>query len=301
MKKNLRLFFLVIALLLFSGFSTTTSYAAKIYFTNFGQGHLQKANLDGTSVTTIETTINSYIGLEVDDTNNLVYFSSNSNTVYTVNPDGSNLQTFITNAAFSNIQSIAVDNSAGKVYFSDFIQNKIFRANDDGTNLEEIMSGLSGVQSIGLDTAAGKIYFTELNSNDIHRANLDGSGVETLLTVSAPRQIDLDLTNNKMYIASDGSNSIVRANLDGTGLETLVTGVSGAYGVALDLQNSQFFYSNYSNSTLNKANLDGSGSQTIFTGSGQIFELSLSAVPEPTSLMLLGSALLGWLPFRRKK
>ena len=56
----------------------------------------------------------------------------------------------------------------------------IQRANLDGSQVEDLVTGLSGPLGIALDVQGGRIYWTENWTDKIQRANLDGSHVEDL-------------------------------------------------------------------------------------------------------------------------
>ena len=87
-----------------------------------------------------------------------------------------------------------------KMYWADQQTNKIQRANLDGTNVEDLVTGLSGPVGIALDIDGGKVYWADLASNKIQRANLDGSNVEDLVIgLGGSVGIALDVDAGKMY------------------------------------------------------------------------------------------------------
>ena len=61
---------------------------------------------------------------------------------------------------------------AQKMYWAEKGTNKIRRADLDGANPEDILTGLSGPYDVAVDTSAGKIYWVE--TYRVRRANLDG-------------------------------------------------------------------------------------------------------------------------------
>lgn len=123
-----------------------------------------------------------------------------------------------------------MDTKNGKVYFSDNHNTvlKIFRANLDGSNREDVLTGIKAI-SIALDVETGKIYFTTDDDWSVKRANTDGTGLETLhtSTTGTPNGITLDLDSGKIYFTDHHSSveKIQRMNLDGTNLEDVLSEV----------------------------------------------------------------------------
>ena len=71
---------------------------------------------------------------------------------------------------------------ASKVYWVDQRTDKIQRANLDGTDVQDLGTGL-GTAGLALDSDEGKMYWTDSSTNKIQRADLDGSQVEDLVTI----------------------------------------------------------------------------------------------------------------------
>ena len=165
-----------------------------------------------------------------------------------------------------------------KMYWSDYLADKIQRANLDGSSIEDLITGLMGPCRIDIDLVAGKIYWTHYWPPKIQRANLDGSSVEDLITgLDMPDGIALDVAGGKMYWTDPGSEKIQRANLDGTDVENLVTGVE-AYDIALDLSGCKMYWAVCFDDIIQRANLDGSVIETVVAGEGMINGIGLDAV-----------------------
>ena len=128
----------------------------------------------------------------------------------------------------------------GKIYWADESSNKIQRANLDGSEVEDLVTGPrnSDFEDIALDVGRGKMYWKD-NSRPykIQRANLDGSEVEDLITGSGYAGYEgglaLDVGRGKIYW-TNGRSKIQRANLDGSEVEDLITGLDDPNGIALD-------------------------------------------------------------------
>ena len=122
-----------------------------------------------------------------------------------------------------------------KIYWTDWGTGRIQRSDLDGSNIQDLVSKLTGPYGIALDMAGGMIYWTDLTAGRIQRANLDGSGIQDLVTgLTGPFDITLDAAGGKIYWTDSGAGRIQRANLDGSNSQGVLTGLTGPTGIALD-------------------------------------------------------------------
>ena len=153
------------------------------------------------------------------------------------------------------------------IYWTDWVTHKIQRANSDGSNIQDLVTGLNNPDGIALDVDEGKIYWADLNAHKIQRANLDGSNIETLIAHGThgitPNGIALDADGDKIYWADPVNDKIQRANLDGSNIETLVTRVATPDGIALDVDGGKIYWVDASAQKIQRANLDGSNIETL--------------------------------------
>ena len=166
----------------------------------------------------------------------------------------------------------------GKMYWTDSSTGKIQRANLDGSNVQDLVTGLNNPQGIALDVAGGKMYWTEKDwGNDkIQRANLDGSNRQVLLDgFHSPQGIALDVIGDKMYWATGSFHAIQCANLDGSNVQNLVPDEAAEFatGIALDVADGKMYWTDSDRWTngeriygkIQRANLDGSNVQDLVT------------------------------------
>jgi len=106
--------------------------------------------------------------------------------IHTMNPDGSDRKTIVTNCRLPD--GIAVDVAAGHIYWTNMgVPNlndgSIERADLDGKKRKVIVpqGGTHTPKQIHLEKAAGKLYWGDREGMRVMRANLDGSQVETLV------------------------------------------------------------------------------------------------------------------------
>ena len=201
-----------------------------------------------------------------------MYWASDGGILRATN-DGTNLQTLVTFASGGCFQRhIALDVTSGKMYRTDNWSKKIQRANLDGSNVEDLITGLDNPTGIALDVTGRKMYWLDWSARKIQRANLDGSNVEDLITgLDNPAGIALDVTGRKMYWTVRELNKIQRANLDGSDVEDIITGVY-AEDMALDVANGKMYWiaarpiAGRGFSLIQRANLDGSNVEDLVSG-----------------------------------
>ena len=158
--------------------------------------------------------------------------------------------------------------NAQRMYWPDAGTGKIQRANLDGSNVEDVVTGLNAPFGVALDVPGGKIYWpVGTSSGKIQRANLDGSNVEDLVTeLGGPFGIALDVAGGRMYWPIAFPGKIQRANLDGSNVEDLVTGLGEPYDIALDVAGGKMYWVDMSAGKIQRADLDGSNVEDLLTG-----------------------------------
>jgi len=176
--------------------------------------------------------------------------------------NGTMIQTIVT--GLRGGAGIAVDPSAGKVYWADDAGGKIQRANLDGSDVEDLVIVVGVIRAMALDLQNQKMYWTNVH-DVIQRANLDGSNVEALVHESNQfgRGIALDIAAGKVYW-TQFSKKIRRANLDGTDVEDLITVPEFPEGIALDIGAGKMYYA-VQGVGIERANLDGSNVEHVLS------------------------------------
>ena len=165
---------------------------------------------------------------------------------------------------------IALDVANGKMYWTEW-RGKIYRANFDGSNAEELITELPGPNDIALDVVGGKMYWTDTAVSQIGCANLDGSNLDRRLIkfhrdYEFPENIALDVVGGKIYWTgsySNGSGYIHRANFDGSNAEDVITELPSLGGIALDIVGGKMYWTNWREEKIQRANLDGSNIEDL--------------------------------------
>jgi hypothetical protein len=203
--------------------------------------------------------------------------------IFSVNKDGSGDILQVVGGLSAGF-SIAVDEIAGKLYWTDRTTNKISRSDIDGSNVEDLYTFASDRPfTLALDVAAGDLYFSSPDSKTINRAKMDGSAAPVVIYDSsdasaAPddgnsgnpgirdvRGIALDLNAGMIYWTDRGTGAdrVVRGTMDGTMVPQLLytQGSGSAQMVALDIDAEMLYWTNSGRSQIERGKMDGSGSR----------------------------------------
>ena len=127
----------------------------KLYWTGrlgsgSGDGLIQRANLDGSNVTTLVSDLTSPTGLALDETKGKLYWTDvEARTIQRADLNGSNIEPLVS-VSDQFPAGIALDVWGGKMYWAGYEGNAIQRANLDGDHIETLVSGLSLPTSIAL-------------------------------------------------------------------------------------------------------------------------------------------------------
>lgn len=264
-----------------------------IYWADRQTTAIRRVNINNLNVENIITNVPDASALALDLTRGQIYWTeTDTGKIRRANLNGSNVQDLIT--GLTGPLSLALDLVRGKIYWTDqnwnpftgaITESKIQRANLNGSNVQDIVTGLGTVEGIALDTSRGKVYWTDAEVGTIQRANLNGSNVEDLVSgARSPSDIALDTAGGKMYWTDYEEKEISRANLNGSNVESLVTGLAGPSNIILDTARRKIYWmdqawnpvaGSITESSIQRANLDGSNVQEIFTGSGEAAGIAL--------------------------
>ena len=227
---------------------------------------VQRANTDGSSIVNLvlPPDVNPRF-IALDYSGGYMYWTDVGR-IDRAKLDGSAVVSIITDIPGPGPLGVALDLAGGKIYFTDSDNNKIERANLDGTGIEDLVTADPfDPRGLALDLVNGKMYWTGTANKKIQRANLDGTGVEDLVTtgITFPQGIALDIAGGKMYWADTGNIKI--ANMDGTSVDTLISGLSNPLGIALDLIHSRIYWTDTVADKIQRANLNGTGVEDLVT------------------------------------
>lgn len=175
-------------------------------------------------------------------------------------------------SVFSTPYGVGIDQTNRKVYWTDYNNDTLYRADFDGANLEEVVNtGLDFPSGVAIDEVNEKVYWGDFGNNTIKSSNLDGSNVETLLSgpdISGPVGIVLDAAGGFFYFADENTKKIQRANLDGSNLTDIVTDLPHPHGLVFSSEQQRLFWTNWleNSGSLQSSNIDGSNVTTLVSG-----------------------------------
>ncbi len=172
-------------------------------------------------------------------------------------------------AALLAVHTVGAPLTAPQIFWTDEGTGKIQRANLDGSNVTDIVTGVTPSKlGLAVDPTAEKLYFADLSgpTSRIRRSNLDGSDIEDLIDTGAdaPDAIILDRSAGHMYWSqfniNFGQSRIRRADFDGTNIVDIVTGLTAPVGLGLYPAGGKIYWSHaVGPHEIERANLDGTG------------------------------------------
>lgn len=162
--------------------------AGKMYWTEFAPHFVRRANLDGSDIEDLITAGPSHpMGIALDVAAGKMYVADGTYYCYIwrASLDGTNLDVLVNTGVQSCPMEIELDLQARKMYWTALGSNKIQRADLDGANVEDLITGGFGTfVGLGLDPAVGKMYYSDSGpeGSQLRRANLDGTGIENIVS-----------------------------------------------------------------------------------------------------------------------
>ena len=180
------------------------------------------------------------------------------------------------------IECISYGQGSAKLYWTE--SDKIRRANLDGSDVEDIITGLKGTIDIDLDLQNRKMYWIGNAYSKIYRVNLDGSDIETIIDgeelivdpnkhAFSPNNITLDTFNGKIYWGNwTGRWGISRADYNGSNIEDIrIVPVDGglfrktvdAENIQLDVKAGKIYFVDSFNNNIARVNFDGSNYENL--------------------------------------
>ena len=222
----------------------------------------------------------------------LFFLDLGAGRLLSVNPDGSDLKTILTEGRGPHPDGVAVDVATGHIYWTNMgdpgaNDGSIERCALDGTHRTVIVvpGATHTPKQLQFDRRNGKLYWSDREGMRVMRCNLDGSDVQTLVETGhgdADRRdlrnwcvgVAVDLDGGKVYWTQKGPDDagqgrIFRANLEipagrsaatRTDIELLYDGLPEPIDLELDLADRMLYWTDRGDpprgNTVNRAPID---------------------------------------------
>ncbi|KAL9960532.1 hypothetical protein ACROYT_G034004 [Oculina patagonica] len=173
----------------------------------------------------------------------------------------------------SRAVAIDIHFSLGYIFWSDYIEKNIKRANIDGTNITVLHNNILHCFGLAVEWRSSHLYWTDETAKTISVSDLEGNNRHILISPSLdqPRGIALDPNNGLMFWTDWGQTpKIERATLSGTQRVAIVTSnLLSPFGIDLDRQNRLVFWVNWVPSRVESVDYHGNKRKLLFRQLGQ--------------------------------
>ncbi|CAE8633195.1 unnamed protein product, partial [Polarella glacialis] len=271
---------LVDGLLKPKGLALDTS-AGRIYWAEVGAMKIRSAKLDGTDIRDVlvkSDVLGAPTSLALDSIEKKIYWTARCCSVRRANLDGSDEQE-VASAEYSS--GIALDRVTRKVYWADWMQGRIMRADMSGSEAEVFYSkNLASPVDVALDPSHDMIYWSDFGRYRIERTGVDVAtpvqGLNMSWAVMQTYGIAIDSLARKIYLSDyehagiEYTGRIIRTSLDGDDSEVLVSepGMQMPTSMALDTDNGILYWTDQKSGKIQRLFLQCPASTLIVASRG---------------------------------
>ena len=265
---------------------------------------LNTTGLNGGAVTDILPSPSVVIGVDADPLSNKVLWaeyligSQSQGRILIADTDGTNSSLVTTYPSpGGGTNSIAIDYLSNRVYWNS--GSDIVSSDYNGANQTTVLAGVGLVDAMEIDPVFGKIYYTRVDDpaigfvGGIFSANLNGTGVQPVIANGNSRNI-LGITVNpiagELYWSDWGNSTIWQSSILGTATTPYVTGVNVPAGLDYDIFTNRLYFVERAQPGTGKIKWSsgppGSSVQTIYNGPGELLDVAVIPIPEPSSMVM---------------
>jgi sugar lactone lactonase YvrE len=252
--------FVLLGFLAHAGLCAST-FGDKLWWSDWGTGKIERANLDGSYREEVFTELFSSgaIWFATDADAGYIYMAESwAARISRATMNGASIETLVT-AGLQYPLGIVLDVSDGKMYWADRDTGKIQRADLDGTDVEDVLTDLARPKELAIDVAGAKLYWAEESTAPrLCRCNLDGTDIQELATIglSHPGGLVLDHQDGKVYWLDFTFGTIYRADFDGSHIELFLDSLDYPAGLALDERRRVLHWSSQHTDRIRRIGLD---------------------------------------------
>ncbi len=186
-------------------------------------GTINSAHLDGTGIKELKAIMAVPMGITVDTTANLLYWTNSRGRIQSLNADGSGR---VENVLQNLTSPLDIGLAGGNVYWTHSNGGIGFASLKGQKQVRNISNGADAAGSLVI--GGGKVYWTEEtgeNGGRIKSANLNGSGITDVASIFAvPIGIGLDSSRGKLFW-TNSRGRIQSSSVDGSGVSNVVDGL----------------------------------------------------------------------------
>jgi sugar lactone lactonase YvrE len=157
------------------------------------------------------------------------------------------------------------------LFWTDVTNNKLWRANADGTSKREVpgptgAATIAAPDGVAIDLVDGFLYWTNMGSpvggsGTLYRMDLRTEEVEPVIPygmTATPKQVRIDPRARQLYWCDREGSSVWRANLDGSDAKPILQGhgLMNPVGLGLDVAKRQLYVSDRGARKIYRASFD---------------------------------------------
>jgi hypothetical protein len=170
---------------------TTSNYALgveidtaqnRVYAFDYGAGRFAYGPMTGGATTYLGWTAGTAYDVVASPGTNWIYFTEyGNNVIRRFDRTDPTTSSSVVVSTGSGPYGIAIDSSAGKLYWANYSSGSISRSNLDGSGTMNLLAGLSTPTGVALDLTGGYVYFGERGSGTIRRMPLAGGASQAMV------------------------------------------------------------------------------------------------------------------------
>ncbi|XWN37397.1 MAG: Ig-like domain-containing protein [Balneola sp.] len=205
--------------------------ARKIYWSR--SGSVRRANLNGTAIEVLVPNAGSVDEIEIDYSEQKVYWLDYNSPVSMKRVDFSGANTETVAANLEGISYYKIDNLNNRIIFVDSGTDRINEMNFDGTGIRSIISRnnfVIGFNGFDIDFEEER-FFWSLNFTNTHdrvrSIRFDESSPQEIMDyVFNPMGLAVDPNEEKLYVYNESSGEILKSDLDGGNPEFVTSDIN---------------------------------------------------------------------------
>lgn len=189
-------------------------------------------------------------------------------------------------SGLGTVYGVDYDPNSEKVYYSDASAGTLMRMNFDGTEDEELLSGLISARDVALNLDDNKAYVVDRGDNAVYEVDLTSGSSKVLFDNGSGSlgelPIAIDYYDGFLYITcvEIGSESVWKGDVNGNSINVIIDYNDGGYGygLAIDKVNEKIYFDDTDTGSILRADLDGGNIESLIATSGSVYGIVVDNV-----------------------